>query len=195
MNTLKLKQNGMVLIVSMLFLLLLSVLVATMIQSNTLQLQMAGNDESKMESMQRALAIVDVIVDKTQNVPVTGDIGYRVCQAQADPDNPVDIEDCDEYLITVSDETLLDKDESRFDGAPTVEYYVERTGPLETAIPFMDESVVSSSTAFAVARQELTVTFDRSNQGGGSSKVTQGFLRLIPAPGAISTGSEVVSGG
>ena len=164
------KQGGVVLIVSLIFLLLLSVLVATMIQTNTLQLQMAGNDEAKMESMQRALAVVDFIIDKAENTPVTGDVGFRVCAEHADPDSPVLIDGCDEYVIGIADASIL-----------------------ETAIPYMDESVVSSSTAFSVARQEVTVVFDRSAQGGGVTKVSQGYLRLITSPGSISTGTEVVT--
>jgi len=182
------RQRGVVLIVSLIFLLLLSILVSTMIQTNTLQLQMAGNDEAKMESMQRALAIVDFIVDNAKNTPVTGDVGYRICAEHADPDIPVLIDSCDEYVIGITDVALLDED-----SGVEVEYFVDRAGPLETAIPFMDESIVSSSTAFSVARQEITVRFDRTDQGGGVSTVSQGYLRLITSPGSISTGTEVVT--
>lgn len=175
------KQRGVVLIVSLIFLLLLALLAISLIETNTLQLEMASNDEDKMEAQHRALAIIDSILDDTDNTPVAGDVGYRVCADSIDPNTP----NCDEFLISISDTSLLDAS-----SGAKVEYYVERVGPLEAPIPFFDENVVSSSASFSVARQEITVIFDRTAQQRGYSKVSQGYLRMITSPGTITTISD-----
>lgn len=172
------KQSGVVLMVSLFFLLLLALLALTVIETNTLQLEMAANDEHKMEVQHRALAIIDAILDEAANTPLIGGIGYRVCASTADPNSP----GCDEYLISIDDASLLDAS-----SGAAVDYYVDRVGPLAAPMPFFNEEVVSSAISFTAARQEITVVFDRTEQQRGYSHVSQGYMRLIASPGAIST--------
>ena len=171
------KQGGVVLIVSLIFLLLLAILATTVSETNLLQLQMAGNDEAKMEVTQRALAIVDAILDDTDNIPVVGNIGYKVCDKNNSATRPAA---CDELEIAVSPLLL--------DSAAEIKYSVERVGPLEVPVPFLDESIAGSATAVKVARQQITVIFDRTDEKRGAVELVQGYLRLIVSTGAVTSG-------
>ena len=164
------------------FLLLLTILAAAMSQTNILQLQMAGNDEAKMESMQRALAIVDAMLDDTQNTPVTGDVGYRICPTTPGP-NTVG---CDQTILSLRADVAAQVLDANVD----IDYYVDRIGPLETPAPFFDEDDVYSADSFKVARQEITVRFDRTDENLGLSEISQGYLRLIVSPATIVTITE-----
>ena len=159
------RQQGMVLIVSLLLLLAMALLAITVSQTNVLQLQMSGNDQAKVESLQHGLAITDAIIADKGNTAVVGDVGFRLCDAGL-------TSGCDDYLLIV-DSAVLDPD-------ATIDYYVERVGPELTSAPFLDEEFASSAAAFSVARQEIVVSYDRSSSGLGKVEVVQGLLRLIP---------------
>ncbi|MEP1471489.1 MAG: PilX N-terminal domain-containing pilus assembly protein [Halieaceae bacterium] len=176
------QQQGVVLIVSLFFLLLLSILAAAMSQTNILQLQMAGNDAAKVDSMQRALAIVDAMIDNTDNTPVVGDIGYRVCPTTPGPNTT----GCNQTTISLPADVAAEV----LDAGIEIDYYVDRVGPLETPAPFFDEGGSFSADSFKVARQEVTVRFDRTDANLGLSEVTQGYLRLIVSPPTIVTITE-----
>jgi len=167
------RAGGMVLLVSLLFLILVALLALTMLRTNTLQMTMASNAEHSLEARQRALAIVDSILDASIGAPRTEKLGYRQCAVDADPVSPA----CDEYVVRLSHDFLLDPD-----SGAEVEYYLERVAPLEAAMPFRREEVVSSATVFAAIHQEITVVFDRTRQGRGISHLSQGYLRLVPNP-------------
>lgn len=168
MNTGRLhqRQQGMVLIVSLLLLLVMAMLAMTVSQTNVLQLQMSGNDQAKTESLQHGLAITDAIIADKGNTAVVGDVGFRLCDADLSTG-------CDDYVIAV-EPAVLDPNNA------TINYYVERVGPELTSAPFLDEESASSASAFSVARQEIVVSYDRSSSGLGKVEVVQGLLRLIP---------------
>lgn len=169
MKAMQREQGGMVLIVSLLLLLVLAILATTTSETNILQLQMAGNDQAKAESMQHAFAIVDSIIDNRDNTAVVGDVGYKLCDSDASTRVGIT---CNEELINI-DSGLVDPDAD-------VGYYVQRVGPEITSAPFLDEDFASSSASFSVARQEVTVTYDRSDERLGKVEIVQGLLRLIP---------------
>ena len=174
MNTGRLhqRQQGMVLIVSLLLLLAMALLAMSVSQTNVLQLQMSGNDQAKMESLQHGLAITDAIIADKGNTAVVGDVGFRLCDVGLTTEEAIAL-GCNDDLIVV-DSAVLDPD------ADDIEYYVERVGPELTSAPFLDEDFASSAAAFSVARQEIVVSYDRSSSGLGKVEVVQGLLRLIP---------------
>ena len=172
------RQGGAVLIVSLIFLLLLGLLATTVSETNLLQLQMAGNDESRMEVNQRALALIDAVLDDMDNLPVVGKIGYRICRREA---SLASAAGCDERRIRVPS-LLLDDDAH-------IDYYVERAGPLETPLPFLDEDIAGSATALKLARQNIIVRFDRADQNRGTVELVQGYLQLIVSATSMATSS------
>jgi hypothetical protein len=157
MKPLPRKQNGLVLLVSLLILLLIGVVATTVTETNIMQLRMAGNDESKTAALERALAVVDAILDRAKNTPVVGGIGYQV---------PKD-------SIVIHEEVTNAKG--------TFGYSVTRVGPLETTIPVMNQAMASSGTEYRAARFELTATYDGSAHNLGKATVVQGVLIKIAA--------------
>ena len=166
----KKKQSGVVLIVSLLLLLVMAIIATATSETNILQLQMSGNDQSKAEGMQQAFAIVDAILDERSNTAVIGDVGYTLCK-----NGLSSVTGCDEYLISI-DSDIEDSD-------AVISYSVTRVGPEVTSTPYLDEESVSSSASFEVARQEIFVSYDRSADRLGKVEMVQGVLRLIPKLG------------
>jgi len=169
MQNTKHKQAGTVMIISLIFLLLISLVAATAAETNTLQLYMAGNDQLRVDATQRVMAILDAILADNDNTPVVGDLGYKICD-----ENSTDTS-CDQTLIVV---------DSAITAVPTgtnSDYFVTRVGPLETDAPIMSESMASSASAFKVARYEVTASFEGDAARLGNSTIVQGITIKIPA--------------
>ena len=154
---------------ALLFLLLITLVATTGAQTSTLQLQMAGNEQSRVEAQQRALAVLDAIIDDSDNAPVVGNIGFKIC---------------DEGSL----DATCDLNSIALDGAVTtlppgvdLDYFVTRVGPLEVDAPTMDEAQVSSASAYKLARQEVMASVDGIEERLGSSMIVQGVNVRIPA--------------
>jgi Na+-transporting NADH:ubiquinone oxidoreductase subunit NqrC len=165
------RQRGTTLIISLFFLLLLSLIATTMSRSATTQLQMAGNEQARMEAQQQALSIVDAIAADSTFTPVVGNIGYKTCTTGSSDSS------CDASLISL---------ESAVTASPTgtaLNYHVTRVGPLEAAAPTMSEESASSANFYKVARFELNSEYDGSDAKLGSASVVQGLLVRVSNPG------------
>jgi Tfp pilus assembly protein PilX len=163
------KQDGMVMIISLIFLLLLSLVATTTAETNTLQLKMAGNSQLQADAQQRVMAILDAILDNPTNTPVVGAIGHKICdQGSGDAS-------CDQTLIT------LDASLTNVPSGSSNDYFVTRMGPLETGAPVMAESMASSASAFNVARYEIAASFQGDAVRLGNSTIVQGITVKIPA--------------
>jgi len=169
MHTFSRRQDGAVLIIALMFLLLIALVAATTSETNTLQLQMAANDQLRVEAQQRVMAILDAILDNDNNTPVIGDIGYKICDQSSLEAS------CDQALIS------LDSSITDVPSGTSNNYFVTRMGPLETGAPVMSESMASSASAFNVARYEVTASFDGEAARLGSSTIVQGITIKIPA--------------
>ncbi len=163
------RQRGAALIISLLFLLLITLVATTGSENSTLQLQMAGNEQSRVEAQQRALALLDAIIDDPDNAPVVGGIGFKICDA-ADTDAS-----CDLTRIA------LDTAVTSMPAGVDIDYFVTRVGPLEVDAPSMAEEMASSASAYKFARQEITATIDGTDARLGRSVVVQGMQVRIPA--------------
>jgi hypothetical protein len=162
-------QSGAVLIVSLLFLLLITLVATTGAQTSTLQLQMAGNEQSRVEAQQRALALLDAIIDDADNAPVVGNIGFKICDESSTDTS------CDLNAIS------LDTTVTTLPAGVDLEYFVTRVGPLEIDAPTMSEAEVSSASAYKLARQEVTATIDGIEERLGGATIVQGVNVRIPA--------------
>ena len=156
-------------IIALIFLLMISLVATTAAENNTLQLRMAGNDQLRASAQQRVMAILDAILDDTDNTPVIGGIGYKICDANATDTS------CDQTLITVGASIVSAP------ASTSTDYFVTRSGPLETDAPVMHESIASSASAFKVARYEVTASFQGDQARLGNSTVVQGITIKIPA--------------
>lgn len=166
------RQGGAVLILSMIFLLLLTLIAATVMQSSQQEFQMAGNNQFREEAALRAQAIATEISNESDNFPVTGDVGHRVCTtAEAASDS-----DCDQVNFLSAP--------SFASSVPTgveVSYEVIRQGPLLLeSLPFrQSEADVSSSPAFDAAIFEVQVEVDGSSARLGRAEVAQGIAVVV----------------
>ena len=162
-------QQGTILIVSLFFLLLLSIIAATTTETNSMQLRMAGNEQARIEAQQRTMSAIDAIIDNTDNTPVIGDIGYRICAAGSNASG------CDAALINVPSAV------STTPSNTTLNYHVTRVGPLEASPPSMSEDEASSASFYRVARYEVSADYDGSAAKQANSRIIQGMLVRIPA--------------
>ena len=164
-------QAGAALIIALLFLALITLVATTGAQTSTLQLQMAGNEQSRVEAQQRAMALLDAIIDDSDNAPVVGDIGFKICD-----ENSTDTS-CDLKQIS------LDANVTTMPVGVDYEYFVTRIGPLEIDAPSMAEEEVSSASAYKLARQEVRAEVDGIRERLGRATIVQGVFVRIPAQG------------
>jgi hypothetical protein len=153
----------------MIFLLLLTIIAGTVMQTSQQEFQMAGNNQFREEASLRAQAIASELASEQDNFPVTGDVGYTIC----DPNDP-DV-DCntDNFLTAPSFAAVPEGVE--------VSYQVVRQGPiLLESLPFrQSEASVSSSPAFDAAIFEVAVTVDGSAVRMGRAEVIQGVAVVV----------------
>ncbi|MEP5766482.1 MAG: PilX N-terminal domain-containing pilus assembly protein [Halieaceae bacterium] len=169
MNKARNKQGGAVLIVALLFLLLLTLVAATGAETSTMQLQMAGNVQSRVEAQQQVLAVLDAIIDDDDNAPIVGNIGYKICEQGSNDSS------CDLQLISLPSAVTT------IPSGVSMDYFVTRVGPLEVDAPPMYEEQASSASAYKMARQEITASFDGDAARLGRSTIVQGVQVRIPA--------------
>ncbi len=167
------RQGGAVPILSMIFLLLLTLIAATVMQSSQQEFQMAGNNQFREEAALRAQAIATEISNEADNFPVTGDVGHRVC---AEARAKLDTTACDQVNFLSAP--------SFASSVPTgveVSYEVIRQGPLLLeSLPFrQSEADVSSSPAFDAAIFEVQVEVDGSSARLGRAEVAQGIAVVV----------------
>jgi|SRR6056300_173740 len=173
------RQSGAVLVVSLILLLLLGLLATSVSENSLLQVQMSGNDEAKLAAQQEAFAIVDAIIDNSGSAPVLGDLGYTVCSV--DPSQQPGA--CNETTIDLSSVGVIPSDAN-------VTFYVERVGPEEVPLPFIDASRAGSASRFKLARHEIVVDIDRTDRGRGRVQLVQGLIRVLPESGGTVVSEE-----
>ncbi|WP_438951548.1 pilus assembly PilX family protein [Porticoccus sp.] len=153
---------GAVLLVAMVFMLLLALVAGTVMQTSMLEFRMAGNDQFREEAFQQAQAVAASITEDINNFPVSGAVGYTICQAgSANPDCNI---------------TTLNYDTTVVTDADLVSALVTREGPLilETFPVRLSESQTSSSPSFDAAVFEVQVEYNGSEEGLGNAAIVQG---------------------
>jgi len=158
------KQSGAILVITMLFLVAISVLAVTSMQSSNIGLFMAQNEESRIAAAQGAQALADAIVANPAATPVVGGNGFTIC-------TPGEA-GCDRTDLPVSNSILAT---SVAKGHVTAR--VVREGPLFRPPP---RSVESSIDKFNSASFEVVTTFDRTDEQLGRQQITEGVLVLVP---------------
>ena len=158
------RQQGAVLVVTMLFLVAISLLAVSSMQSSNIGLYMAQNEESRVAAAQGAQALADAIVANPASTPVVGDSGFTIC-------TPGEA-DCNRSDLPVTNPVLAT---SVAKGHITAR--VEREGPLFRPPP---RSIESSIDKFNSASFEVTTTYDRTDEQLGRTQITEGVLVLVP---------------
>ena len=158
------KQSGAILVISLVFLVAISLLAVASMGSSNIGLHMAQNEESRVTAEQGAQAMADAIVSDTGTTPVIGGGGFTICT--------VGEAGCNLNNLSVSNAFLQ---------AAIAEGYitarVQRMGPDFGPPP---RAVESSIDKFTSASFEVTTTYDRVDEKLGRQQVTEGVLVLVP---------------
>ncbi|MDH3988899.1 MAG: hypothetical protein OEV34_07210 [Gammaproteobacteria bacterium] len=158
------KQRGAVLVVTMLFLIAISMLAVSSMQTSNIGLYMAQNEESRISAAQGAQALADAIVSNPASTPVVGGNGFTICT--------IGEANCNRSDLPITNAVLAAQVAK---GHITAR--VEREGPLFRPPP---RSVESSIDKFSSASFEVITTFDRTDEKLGRQQITEGVLVLVP---------------
>lgn len=149
--------------VSLVFLVVLTLAATTTMRTSTLGMRMAGNEEIRVSSFEMAQSIVDEVVGNPENIIVSGDIGFINCTAN--------VSGCNATTIVV-DPNLLPATKTN-----NAQVVVERIAPALTPAP---RGINSSADAFFAARFEVDTTYDGVSTNEGKVGIVQGVLVLVP---------------
>jgi hypothetical protein len=158
------RQSGAILVITLVFLIAISVLTVTSMQSSNIGLYMAQNEESRITAAQGAQALADAIVADPAATPVVGGAGYTIC-------TPGEA-NCNRSDLVVTDSVLAAAIANGY-----ITGRVQREGPLLRPPP---RSVESSIDKFSSASFEVTTTYDRTDESLGRQQITEGVLVLVP---------------
>lgn len=159
------KQDGVILVVALLFLVTITLLTLASMRSSNIGLQMVQNEESQVVALQGAQALADAIVSDPGTTPVIGDSGFTFCTSAETG--------CDQTDLSVDNEKL-----TVAIAANNLAARVERMGPAFRPPPRIVESSIDK---FSSASFEVTTTYDRSDEALGRQQITEGVLVLVPA--------------
>lgn len=150
--------------ISLIFLIAITVLAISSMRSSNISLRMAQNEESQVAAIQAAQAMADAIVGNPNSTPVVGQSGYTICTTGEDQ--------CDSYELVVTDQTL-----STAVAYDYISARVERTGLVFRPPPRIVESSIDK---FTSASFRVTATYDRTDIGLGYRQISEGVLILVP---------------
>ena len=161
------KQQGAVLIVALMFLLLTAMISATVMQTSIMETHMANNEQLREEAFQQVQAVANAISADSNNLVIAGDVGYTICSASLSSG-------CDAYQISLT---------SAVTTVPTgasLDYTVERLGPLFAPLPFRaSEENAGSANAYKAALFEVNADYDGVAAGLGQAKIAQGIAMRV----------------
>ena len=158
------RQNGAILVITLLFLVTISLLTVSSMQASNIGLFMAQNEESRIVAAQGAQALADAIVSNPSATPVVGGVGFTICT--------VGEQGCNQFNLPVENSALATAIANGHMRAR-----VQREGPLTRPPP---RSVESSIDKFTAASFEVTTTYDRTGESLGKQQISEGVLVLVP---------------
>lgn len=158
------RQRGAALAIAMILLVGITVVSVAALNSGTLELMMAGNQEAKMSSFQRSQDGVDATSSILGNFLVFGPIGYKNCTPGF----------ATKYGITCATNNVVFPD--AYDSSDT-EVLIERESPDLRCPP---RGMATSCETFKVATFSVDSRFDKTSSRGGRTELVQGFLVLVP---------------
>jgi len=162
-NTLCAKQQGAILIVALLFLLLTAAISATVMNTSVIESRMANNEQFQEEAFQKVQAIANALVADDSNLVVTGNVGHKICATGVSGDG------CNTSIIT------LPSSVTNVPSGVTLDYYAERQGPLFAPLPFrLGEDQAGSAAVYNAALFEVVASYDGTAQRLGKAEIAQG---------------------
>ena len=163
-------NSGAVLLLAMVFLLLLALVAAGVMQTGILEFHMTGNNQFQEEAFQRAQAVATELSLDPNNFMMVGDVGYTLCMA-GDASADCDRHDLDAALSGAVPPGVA------------LAYRVVRRGPLLLpGFPIREgERRASGEALFDAAIFEVDVRVAGGERRLGTARVAQGIAVRVPA--------------
>lgn len=158
------RQRGAALITALIFLVIITMLSLSSMRSSILELRQSSNDEVRVAAFESAQAIIDGVLDTPGNMPVVGDVGYRVCSGSG--------ADCDQTGMALPDGMYATEI-----GAGQVDVKVTRLSPLYRPPP---RGLGTSARMLTAVAFQIDADYDRTADGFGNAEITQGVIVVVP---------------
>ena len=159
----RVNQQGSVLLIALVFLIILTLGATTTMRTSTMELRMAGNEEARLITLEMTQSIIDEVVGNPANMIVSGSVGFINCTTN--------VSGCNLSTVTI-DTNLLSVSK-----AGNAQVVIERLGPALTPAP---RGINSSADAFFAARFQVDTTYDGTASNEGKAGIVQGVLVLVP---------------
>lgn len=167
------RQNGVVLVVALVLLVAITLLSLAGMSTTTLELMMATNQQSRVNSFQQAEAGIDAVTANLNNFPVSGAVGAERCTPGFEDTSKyydaTDEIDCGSFDVTTPD--AFDLTHSRA--------AVRRMPPLLQPAPRFIET---SAEKLKVATFKVDSRYDARETRGGRAEHNQGLLVTVLTP-------------
>ena len=158
------RQDGSVLLVSIIFLLVLGLLGLASMSTSRIELRLANNTESQTSADQAVQALADAVVAIPAMTPVVGAAGYTLCTPGVEPCNA-------ESLYMPAGDLAGEVAAGHLWGSAVM------TTPSSSPPP---RGLGFSADKFTVTAFEVNAQFDRTTAGLGTADITQGILIVTP---------------
>lgn len=171
-------QAGIALATALIFLVVITILGLVAMRSSTTELQLARNQQNRVEAMETAQAVVDAVIADDTNTPVTTNPDYLRCFDSGDAGGQDQCPGADSGLVLGP--TTDNGVDSIFQHGIYAE--VRRLDPAESPVPatFMTSMDKFTTASFAVRGQ-----YARGAAGLGAADIEQGLLKLVPKSARI----------
>ena len=164
-----LRHRGSVLLLALVFVLMLTLIATSVVQTATLELHMAGNDQFREEASQVAKAIAAEISLNPENFSLMSPVGHSNCAPAGEAP------DCDLRSLQVPGS-------AQSIGGYDLDYRVTRVAPLsleDYPVPGVQQTR-GEGEPLNVARFEIEVRVDGRHNRRGAAHVVQGVAVRIP---------------
>jgi len=162
---LKKNQSGVVLFVSLIMLIVITMISMSLMSMSGIEMRMANNEEARINGLQVAQAIVDVVASQDDVTPVIGAAGYTLCAGNSD-------DACDVYV----DDKLPENQVKTEVDEGSLQLMIIRTEPALQPPPRGTKWSIKS---FDSAPFRVRGIYDRTEEGGGYAAVEQGVEIMI----------------
>lgn len=162
------RQQGLALVVALIFLIVISIIGVSAVKFTTAGVRSALNDEYRVASFQDAQSLMDATVADSDNTPVVGGVGYRVCTPGA---VITDGNDCETSDIALP--------EGLFDGEledGQAQATVTRLSPLFGPPP---RGSGASVNRFFAANFRIQAQHDKTDVGAGRTTINEGLILIL----------------
>ena len=159
------RQRGMVLFISLIMLVVIGLLTMSLMDISRIEMRMSNNEEARINGLQMAQSLSDVIAAEPDMTPVVGGAGYTHCAGTRENCDASITEDLPENVVAAA---VADEHLSAIVTRSTPEFRPPPRGLGWSAAKFV-------STSFVVE-----ATYDRTEDGMGHGSVEEGLVVMIP---------------